>query len=204
MESTLTVRLGEPTILVTLSSALERALAERDAVGRGVVFACIGTDRSTGDALGPLVGQKLRRLGCTPEEVIGTLEEPLHALNLADRLRPVLESAGRPLVVAVDAALGSSANVGAISARPGGLRPGQGVGKDLPAVGEVSVTGTVNVSAGALDAQILQSTRLFVVQQMADVIGTALWWGLRSVRRHAEARLAETIDLDSRRVVRAA
>ena len=26
---------------------------------RGVVFLCIGTDRSTGDSLGPLIGHKL-------------------------------------------------------------------------------------------------------------------------------------------------
>ena len=29
---------------------------------RGVVFLCIGTDRSTGDSLGPLIGYKLRKM----------------------------------------------------------------------------------------------------------------------------------------------
>ncbi len=203
MDSTLSVRLGDTAVIVTLSSALERAFAARDAVERSVVFACIGTDRSTGDALGPLVGQKLRRLGCSDTEVIGTLEEPLHALNLAERLEPVIADPARPLVVAVDAALGASTNVGSISLRPGGLRPGQGVGKDLPAVGELAITGTVNVAAGALDAQILQSTRLFVVQQMAEVIGTACWWSLRSARRRAESA-PEPVLLDGRRGVRAA
>lgn len=184
MDSTLSVRSGDPAVIVTLSTALERAIASRNGTARPVVFACIGTDRSTGDSLGPLVGQKLLRLGCAPEEVIGTLEHPLHALNLAERLGPVYESPRAPLVVAVDAALGASSNVGTISLRPGGLRPGQGVGKDLPEVGELSVTATVNVAAGALDAQVLQSTRLYVVQEMAETIGTALWWAMRTARRH--------------------
>jgi hypothetical protein len=61
------------------------------------------------------------------------------------------------------------------------------VGKDLPRVGEIAVTGTVNVQAGALDAQVLQSTRLFVVQELAETIGTACWWALRNVRRAASA-----------------
>jgi putative sporulation protein YyaC len=126
MDETLSVRPGEPSAMVGLAMSLEAALARRGVPERPVVFACIGTDRSTGDALGPLVGQKLRRLGCGPQEVVGTLEHPLHALNLAERITPLLQDPRRPLLVAVDAALGASANVGSVHLRPGGLRPGQG------------------------------------------------------------------------------
>ncbi|MCB9010631.1 MAG: spore protease YyaC [Actinobacteria bacterium] len=188
MDSTLSISGNDPTALVTLSSALEAAFQGRGAHERQVVFACIGTDRSTGDALGPLVGQRLRRLGASADEVLGTLEEPLHALNLGDRLEPLMSSPSRPLIVAVDAALGSASNVGSIGLRPGGLHPGQGVGKTLPEVGELSITATVNVSAGALDAQVLQSTRLYFVQELAETIGTACWWGLRMARRSGAAR----------------
>lgn len=176
-----------PTALAHLASALEVALARHGAPGRDLAFACIGTDRSTGDALGPLVGEKLRRLGLGEEAVLGTLEHPLHALNLAERLTPVTERAPRPLIVAVDAALGPVSSIGSIAVRSGGLRPGQGVGKDLPEIGEVSVTATVNVAAGALDAQVLQSTRLYVVHSLAETIGGALWWAVRDGRQ-AEGR----------------
>ena len=179
------VKREDPAALATLSLALERELGALGAGHRPGAFACIGTDRSTGDALGPLVGQRLLKLGFDPAGVVGTLEEPLHALNLADRLRPLAEHPGRPLVVAVDAALGPSTGVGSVHLRRGGLRPGQGVGKDLPAVGELSVTATVNVQAGALDVQILQSTRLFLVQELAEMIGVACWWAHRNVRRAA-------------------
>jgi len=195
MDETLSVRGGEPSAMVGLAMSLESALARRGAPGREVVFACIGTDRSTGDALGPLVGQKLRRLGCTDDEVVGTLEHPLHALNLAERITPVLAHPRRPLVVAVDAALGAHANVGTIHLRPGGLRPGQGVGKDLPEVGELSVTATVNIAAGGLDAQVLQSTRLFMVQNLAETIGTACWWAMRSLRRRTAAEPAPLLSV---------
>jgi putative sporulation protein YyaC len=179
------VRGDDPTALATLSLALERELQALGAAVRPVAFACIGTDRSTGDALGPLVGQRLLRLGLPAGSVIGTLAEPLHALNLAERILPRRAERPRPLIVAVDAALGPLSGVGAIALRRGGLLPGQGVGKELPPVGELSVTGTVNVQAGALDAQVLQSTRLYVVQQLAETIGTACWWGLRNARRAA-------------------
>jgi putative sporulation protein YyaC len=181
------VRREEPGALATLSLGVERALGRLGAPGRDVVFACIGTDRSTGDALGPLVGQRLLRLGFPARSVVGTLEEPLHALNLRDRMLPVLERPDRPLVVAVDAALGPSTGVGTVHLRSGGLLPGQGVGKDLPQVGELAITATVNIQAGAMDVQILQSTRLFVVQELAEMIGVACWWGHRSLARVAGA-----------------
>ena len=51
---------------------------------RGVLLFCIGTDRSTGDSLGPLIGHKLRDLGQKNErvQVVGTLDCPVHAMNL--------------------------------------------------------------------------------------------------------------------------
>ncbi|MCU0306400.1 MAG: spore protease YyaC [Thermoleophilia bacterium] len=183
MEQPLVIPKDDPAGLARLSAAVHHELLVRGGPERGVVFACIGTDRSTGDALGPLVGQKLVRLGCATEEVVGTLEDPLHALNLADRLGPVLGADERPVVVAVDAALGPMASVGAVRMRDGGLRPGQGVGKDLPEIGDLSVTATVNIATGLLEAQVLQSTRLWLVQGLADLIGVACWWGLRRARQ---------------------
>ena len=177
-----------PTALARLTDAFGRAFAERNASSRQVAFACIGTDRSTGDALGPLVGERLRRLGVPADAVIGTLERPLHALNIAERLGPKLEERPRPLIVAVDAALGPVSSIGSIAVRDGGLRPGQGVGKELPEIGELSVTATVNVAAGALDAQVLQSTRLYLVHNMAETIGAALWWVAREAGRAEDLR----------------
>jgi putative sporulation protein YyaC len=179
------VRRQDPGALATLSLAVEHGLEALGAPRREVVFACIGTDRSTGDALGPLVGQRLLRLGFGPDAVIGTLEEPLHALNLRERLLPVLRRPVPPLVLAVDAALGPSSGVGTVHLRAGGLQPGQGVGKDLPQVGELAITATVNIQAGAMDVQILQSTRLYIVQELAEMIGVACWWAHRTLSRRA-------------------
>ena len=71
-------------------ASLARCL--RDVVGPApegadvsVAVVCIGTDRSTGDALGPLVGSYLRRWA--PQLLVyGTLEEPVHATNLSETL----------------------------------------------------------------------------------------------------------------------
>jgi putative sporulation protein YyaC len=181
------VRLEDEAGLATLSAAIERGLERLGGSERPIAFACIGTDRSTGDALGPLVGQRLLRLGFDPQMVVGTLEDPLHALNLEERLLPLMDRDSHPLIVAVDAALGPMSSVGAVNLRQGGLLPGQGVGKTLPSIGELALTATVNVQAGALEIQVLQSTRLFLVQQLAELIGVACWWAHRNVTREVAA-----------------
>lgn len=181
---------ADPAAPRALAAALEAALIAHGGLHRPVVFACIGTDRSTGDALGPLVGDWLVRAGYDAGQVLGTLEHPLHALNLRTRLAPVVDPAERALVVAVDAALGPQENVGQISLRSGGLRPGHGVGKALPAIGDLAITATVNTGSGAFDAHVLQSTRLFVVHNLARTIGQACCTALRMTEHLSAAAQA--------------
>ena len=52
-----------------------------------LILVCIGTDRSTGDALGPLVGTKLEQIDIKNLQVFGTLDEPVHALNLEEKIK---------------------------------------------------------------------------------------------------------------------
>ena len=67
----------------------------------GVMFLCIGTDRSTGDSLGPLVGHKLRRQRLKGAAVIGTLDKPVHAMNLELYIRYIQAHYSRYVVVAI-------------------------------------------------------------------------------------------------------
>ena len=140
---------------------------------QSLVVLCIGTDRSTGDALGPLVGTNLARADLPMTTVLGTLDDPVHAGNLVDVIRAVESSPARPFVVAVDACLGRSDQVGSILVGAGPLRPGAGVHKSLPLVGNAFVTGTVNVG-GFMEYLVLQNTRLSVVMKMAEVISNGL------------------------------
>lgn len=137
-----------------------------------IVVVCIGTDRSTGDALGPLVGSKLKRLN-PALPVFGTLEHPVHAVNLAERLDEMKGLHANPYVVAIDACLGQFSNVGSIQVADGPLKPGAGVKKDLPPVGSFHITGVVNVG-GFMEYFVLQNTRLYVVMQMAEIISISL------------------------------
>lgn len=156
------------TSLITLITAQEK---EYQNLLRVVL--CIGSDRSTGDSLGPLVGNYLSRLILPRTEVWGTLAEPVHALNLDQCIKRLENSDKRTVVIAVDASLGKPGTVGIIEVGQGPLHPGAGVNKKLPPVGHIYLSGIVNLG-GFMEQMVLQSTRLFHVMELAGVISRGL------------------------------
>lgn len=140
---------------------------------RDVVYICIGTDRATGDCLGPLVGTRLQSFSSSAN-IYGTLELPVHAVNLEAVLHDIQSCFNNPLVVAIDACLGNADRVGYINVKQGSLKPGTALNKALPAVGDFHISAVVNVG-GFLDHLVLQNTRLHLVYRMADVIAKAIF-----------------------------
>jgi len=136
---------------------------------RPIVVMCIGTDRSTGDSLGPLVGDMLSKWKLPGVHVLGTLEEPVHAKNLEEVMFKTSYQLPCAYMVAIDASLGILEHVGSISVGRGPIRPGAGLKKNLPPVGDMHITGIVN-TGGFMDFLVLQSTRLSLVMRMADII----------------------------------
>ncbi len=140
----------------------------------GVLFLCIGTDRSTGDSLGPLIGYKLKEKHLERLEIVGTLERPVHAMNL-DTYQTILKIRyPKHVVVAVDASVGNMEHIGYVTLGKGALKPGLGVSKELKAVGDIFITGIVG-SCGNYDPLMLQSIRLSVVMRMADCISHSIY-----------------------------
>jgi putative sporulation protein YyaC len=137
------------------------------------IVLCIGTDRSTGDSLGPLVGTQLQSMNMQNARVYGTLEEPVHAVNLQDTIDQIHSEYSQPFILAIDACLGRSESVGSIRVKEGPLQPGTGVNKDLPNVGNVQVVGIVNVG-GFMEYMVLQNTRLSLVMKMAHIISRGI------------------------------
>lgn len=148
-----------------------------------IVTVCIGTDRSTGDALGPLIGMKLKRR-LPHHSIYGTLESPVHALNLEETLKNIEASYDDPFIIGIDACLGKLSSIGIIAASEGPVKPGAGVNKQLPPVGNMHITGIVNIN-GFMQHIVLQNTRLHLVMSMADFITESLVLSLRRYHAHS-------------------
>jgi len=149
---------------------------------REIVFVCIGTDRSTGDSLGPIVGHKLRNLRQKNVHVFGNLDVPVHAKNLEETIKHIYQSFRDPFVIAIDACLGRADHIGHITVGRGPIKPGSAVNKDLQPIGDMHITGIVNFS-GFMDFLILQNTRLGTVMKMADIISDGLKYVLWRISR---------------------
>lgn len=171
---------NDPAVVQRLSHHLRRFL-EPVGLDRRIVVVCVGTDRSTGDSLGPLVGTSLFREASPHFDLYGTLDEPVHAMNLSDTLHKINRASREPFVIAVDACLGQVSSVGCIQLGSGPVRPGAGVNKELPPVGDIHMTGIVNVG-GFMEYFVLQNTRLNLVMKMADMISLSLQRAIHQAR----------------------
>jgi putative sporulation protein YyaC len=143
-------------------------------INQPIAVICIGTDRSTGDALGPLIGTKLEEKGTSLIHVYGTLENPIHAVNLEEQLQSIQKKLVNPFIIGIDACLGRLKSVGYVTVGLGPVKPGAGVQKDLPPVGDIHITGIVNVS-GFMEYFVLQNTRLNLVMKMAQAISDGIY-----------------------------
>lgn len=140
---------------------------------RPLIFLCVGTDRSTGDSLGPIIGYKLKYLSRKNLYFYGTLENPVHSKNLASTLEKIYDNFNNPFIIGIDACLGNVQNIGKIYIDDTPLMPGTAVNKNLPSVGDMSITGIVNIS-GSFEYLVLQNTRLHTVMKLADIISNGI------------------------------
>lgn len=170
MSTTFSIDSFMPNTYLNIKNFLLKNLNHVVLSNREIIFLCIGTDRCTGDSLGPLVGHKLKPI--IPKGkfyVYGTLENPVHSKNLVSVLDKIYASFSDPYIVAIDACLGKTNNIGKVFIENKPLSPGLALNKDLPKVGDLSITGMVNIS-GKFEFLVLQNTRLYVVMNLAEVI----------------------------------
>ena len=150
-----------------------------------ILFLCIGTDRSTGDSLGPLIGYKLSECRIRQTKILGTLDQPVHAMNLRAYMKTVQKQFSDHIVVAVDASVGDVEHIGYATLGRGSIRPGLGVSKDLDAVGDLFITGIVGASKNS-DPMMLHSVRLSIVMRLADCISRSIYLGMNAIGKHVE------------------
>ena len=136
------------------------------------IIVCIGTDKCIGDCLGPLVGTFLVEKNF-PLPVYGTLDKPIHALNIDVELKKIYRLHPHSTVIAIDACLGDINSIGEIHLKTDPLKPGKGVGKTLPSVGDISIIGIIDASSRK-DLFSNRAIRLSLIMDIAKVITNAI------------------------------
>ncbi len=129
---------------------------------------CIGTDRSTGDAYGPLLGTALAAQGWPC--VIGTMEAPCDANRLREATASIPANVS---VIAFDACLGKEDDIGRFSISEGPLTPAAATGGLHGPVGHYSIAAIVG-RRSVKPLWELQSASLRQVMAMASSTAQAI------------------------------
>ncbi len=76
-------------------------------------------------------------------------------------------------MIAIDSSMGESHDIGSIALQETGIYPGMALGKTLPKVGNVSITGIVAQSGVTFD-EFIHLVRMSLVVQITNFIVTGL------------------------------
>ena len=110
-----------------IARVLEKCIQRHKKDWSEIVFLCIGSDRVTGDCLGPYVGYRLSQYQIPGIFVYGTLNQPVHAINISHIMDSIASTHPSALVIAIDASLGEKRHLGYVSIGNGSLYPGAAV-----------------------------------------------------------------------------
>jgi putative sporulation protein YyaC len=151
------------------------------------IILCIGTDRFIGDCLGPLTGTLLSKLNLSVP-ILGTLEDPVHAVNLKKTISHIKTHYKNHRVIAIDACLGTKQSIGCIQIKEGSIQPGRGVGKKLSHVGDCSIVGVVDEAVESDDYEYenylkINNVRLSLVMKMAETIAKGIYYAFQARSR---------------------
>ena len=124
-----------------LAHVLKKCIGQIDRPWKEIIILCIGSDRITGDSLGPLIGQQLSRHRWKNIHIYGTLDTPVHALNLEAVLADIKKRHPSALILAVDAlaARRLSRLMCTIQMTDTGIVPGSGVGNARTALTQTAL-----------------------------------------------------------------
>ena len=110
------------------------------------VILCIGTTKVIGDSLGPKVGDRLVKEYNINAYVYGRTESPVNGINYLTYVAHIKKHHKNSLIIAVDACLGVSKDVGRIKLVMSGLQAGAALNKNLDRIGDIGILGVVGES----------------------------------------------------------
>ena len=154
------------------SDGIFQALDKCNQKNKTPIIVCIGSDLLLGDSLGPLVGTLLKKKNLN-SYVYGTLNFPITAKEVEYARVYLKQMHPDSVIIAIDAGVGQSDDVGLIKVSDNGVAPGLGVDKKLGIVGEVSIVGVV-ASKSLQNYNLYNLTRLNLVYKMAEIIANGI------------------------------
>ena len=149
-------------LYLSIAKALESYVDEKV---ESIVLVFVGTDSNIGDSLAPLCATILNiKVGNV--FVYGDINKPITAKEVPFMAKYLKFAHSTSMVVVIDAAVGKKWDVGRIKVQNTGIKPGLGVNKNLPMIGDLSIIGVVGEKEEFKNG-VLPQIRLSSVYNMA-------------------------------------
>lgn len=133
------------------------------------VIICVGSDLAVGDSLGPIIGSELKDKLQGKAYVYGSLDAPITAKEIKTIYNTINNLHPKSKILVIDAAVGNKEDLGNIKIKDEGIKPGEGINKDLEKIGDVSIIGIVSDKTRSKEA-IYNETRFALIKKMSNVI----------------------------------
>lgn len=104
-----------------------------------VVIICIGSDKYIFDSFGPVLGQLIKEKRLLNIKVYGTLDNPIHALNLQKEFEIIRNKHKNSFIIGVDASVTTKNISERIAFLNKSIEPGLAFNKKLIPVGDCSI-----------------------------------------------------------------
>ena len=165
------------------SNGIAGAIHKLNEDNKELIFICIGSDLVLGDSLGPLVGTMLKKNNIS-SYIYGTLHQPITAREIEHAKIHLKQMHPNSLIIAIDAAVGNSNDIGLIKIFDKGLKPGLGVDKNLSLIGDASIIGVV-AEKSIKNYNLFNLTRLNLIYKMAEQIAGGIELYEKSINKNS-------------------
>lgn len=123
-----------------------------------IIILCIGTNKMKDDSFGPIVGSGLNKFKYYKNvEIIGTMQRTLNGTNIESFIKQNTSMINESLVIAIDASV-SKSSIGSIIVSSKKLKPGAGVGKIFPEIGDIVIRGVTTNDLCIYDKEIIKNS----------------------------------------------
>jgi putative sporulation protein YyaC len=172
----------------------------KEIITEETVIINIGTDKCIADLIGGLVGTILQENNF-PLKVFGTIDEPIHALNVQKRYASIKELYPNNPILCIDACLGDKKDIGSIILKNAPLHPGKGVGKKLGEIGDWSIIGITDDSQSN-EIFINRGVRLSLVYGISKTIAEMLFEATKDLHMRYERKKKFSIRLFNNKLLK--
>lgn len=118
---------------------LDLILSKFKASGKDeIIIINIGTDKCTGDCFGPFVGSLLESQN-SKFKIYGTLENPIHSLNLKEKMSNIYDLHTNAFIICVDASVSKSCYLNYTYLVNDSIKPRSALTEETMSIGNISV-----------------------------------------------------------------